>query len=188
MHIPGLTVVYPSTPSDAKELLKASIRNNSPVIFVEHKYLYGMRGPVSTADISAEIGKAVKLTEGNKLTVVTYGRMVHYCLKAIEELDYAKNNVEVIDLRTLKPLDKELLVSSVTKTGRLLVVEEAHGICGVAAEVASLIAEEAFSCLKAPPQRLSAADVPVPFSPYLEDKVFPSVEDIKTAVKKMIGV
>ena len=185
-HIPGLIVIYPSTPYEAKSLLKAAIRQDSPVIFVEHKYLYGMRGPVADENYTEDIGKAVYKSKGDELTVVSYGRMLHYCVNALRELNLPKNTVELIDLRTIKPLDKELIKSSVRKTGRLLVVEECHGICSVGSQILNIAVQECFKSMKAAAKKLSAADLPIPFSPYLEDSIFPSVEQIKSTVKGML--
>lgn len=186
MHIPGLKVVYPSTPSDAYLLMKEAINLDSPVIFIEHKFLYGKRGRVQLSrENPAIFGKGKVLKEGDQLTVVSYGRMAQSCLEAIEGLKTKSDSIELIDLRTLKPLDKELILRSVSKTKKLLVVEEGNQACGVGAEIISLAAENLPASSGLLVKRLSAAENPIPFSPYLEDSCFPGVEQIRVMIEEM---
>jgi len=181
-HVPGLKVVQPSTPYDAKGLLKAAVRDNNPVIYLEHKHLYRrIREDVPDDDFVVPIGVADVKREGGDLTIVTYGAMVHEALAAAERLSAEGAECEVIDLRTLTPLDKEAFLTSVRKTSRALVVYEAHLTGGFGGEVAAIIAQEAFDVLDAPVTRVASADVPVPFSAPLEDAVLPSAAKIYAA-------
>ncbi len=173
-HVPGLKVVQPSTPYEAKGLLKAAIRDNNPVLYFEHKHLYRrIREDVPEEDYEVPIGVADVKREGRDLTIVTYGAMVHASLEVAERLSKEGAEVEIVDLRTLTPLDKECFLASVRKTGRALVVHEAHLTSGFGGEVASTIAEEAWESLDAPVKRIGSLDVPIPFSPTLEDAVLP---------------
>ena len=181
-HVPGLKVVQPSTPYDAKGLLKAAVRDNNPVVYLEHKHLYRrIREEVPDTDYIVPIGVADVKREGGDLTIVTYGAMVHESLSAAERLSREGAECEVIDLRTLTPLDKEAFLSSVRKTSRALVVYEAHLTGGFGGEVAAIIAQEAFDALDAPVTRVASVDVPVPFSAPLEDAVLPSAAKIYAA-------
>jgi len=181
-HVPGLKVVQPSTPYDAKGLLKAAIRDNNPVIYFEHKHLYRrIREEVPDDDFVVPLGVADIKREGRDLTIVTYGAMVHESLSAAERLSNEGAECEVIDLRTLSPLDKETFLASVRRTSRALVVYEAHLTSGFGAEVAAIIAQEAFDALDAPVTRVASLDVPVPFSPPLEDAVLPNAQKIYDA-------
>ncbi len=186
-HTPGLKVVTPTTPYDAKGLLKASIRDDNPVVFLEHKKSYRMvRGEVPEDDYVLPIGDAEVKRAGSDVTVVTYGLMLHYCLEAAESLAGEGVSVEVVDLRTLKPLDRDTILNSVTKTGKLLIVHEDNISGGVGAEVAALVCEEAFDSLDAPITRLCGPDVPtMPFAPTLEDVYLPNTEKIAEALKKL---
>ena len=186
-HTPGLKVVAPSTPYDAKGLLKSSIRDNSPVVFVEHKKSYRLvRGEVPEEDYCLPIGVADVKRDGSDVTVVTYGLMVHYCLAAAAHLEGEGVSVEVIDLRTLKPLDRETILGSVKKTGKALVVHEDNITGGVGAEVAALLAEEAFEYLDAPITRLCGPDIPtMPFAPTLEEAYLPDTGKIAAALRKL---
>jgi 2-oxoisovalerate dehydrogenase E1 component beta subunit len=178
-HVPGLKVVAPSTPYDAKGLLKAAIRDNNPVIYFEHKHLYRrIREDVPDEDFVVALGEADIKREGSDLTIVTYGSMVHESLAAAERL--AKDGVEceIVDLRSLCPLDKATFLASVRKTSRALVAYEAHLTGGFGGEVAAIIAEEAFDVLDAPVVRVASMDVPVPFAPRLEDAVLPNAQKI----------
>ncbi len=177
-HIPGLKVVMPSTPYDAKGLLKSSIRDDNPVIFIEHKILYNRKGPVPEEEYFVPLGKAEIKKEGDDFTIVATSRMVERALLASDELDKKGISVEVIDPRTLVPLDKETILSSVKKTGRVLIVHEACERAGFGAEIAAILAKEAFDYLDAPIERLGAKNTPMPFSPNLEDFVIPKVDDI----------
>src|SRR5262249_54708966 len=171
-HVPGLKVVQPSTPYDAKGLLKAAIRDNNPVIYLEHKHLYRpIREDVPDEVFTVPLGCAEVKRPGRDLTIVTYGAMVHESLAAAERLSKEGAECEVIDLRTLSPLDSDTFLESVRKTSRALVVYEAHLTGGFGAEVASIIAEHAFDVLDAPVTRCASLDVPVPFARPLEDPV-----------------
>jgi pyruvate dehydrogenase E1 component beta subunit len=163
-HVPGLKVVMPSTPMDAKGLLLAAIRDEDPVIFIEHKLLYNRRGPVPEEDYEIPLGVASVRRAGNDVTLVSWSDMVHYSLDAAKELSAEGVEVEVIDLRTLVPLDEEAVLSSVRKTGRLVVSHEAVRRCGYGAEVSSIVAEREFHSLKAPIRIVAAKNTPIPFS------------------------
>lgn len=186
-HTPGLTIVYPSTPYDAKGLLKAAIRDDGPVIFEEHKGLYrapGLREVLPDDDYVVELGKARTAREGSDVTVVTYGAMVHKSLEAAEQVAAADGvSVEVIDLRTLLPLDDDAIVAAVRKTGRLLIVHEDTRTGGIAGEIAMRVNEHAFEWLDAPILRVTALDGPVPYAAELEDRFLPSVGDIVDALR-----
>jgi len=178
-HVPGLKVVQPSTPYDAKGLLKAAVRDNNPVVYLEHKHLYRrIRAEVPDDDYVVPIGKADVKRGGDDLTMITYGAMVHESLEAAERLAEQGTECEVIDLRTLRPLDAETILASVKKTSRALVVHEAHLTGGVGGEVAAIIAQQAFAWLDAPVTRVGSLDVPVPFAGVLEDAVLPSAAKI----------
>jgi 2-oxoisovalerate dehydrogenase E1 component beta subunit len=181
-HVPGLKVVQPSTPYDAKGLLKAAIRDNNPVIYFEHKHLYRrIREDLPEDDFIVPLGVADIKREGRDLTMVTYGAMVHECLAVADRLSNEGAQCEVIDLRTLCPLDKASFLTSVRKTSRALVVYEAHLTGGFGGEVAAIIAQEAFDALDAPVTRVASLDVPVPFSAPLEDAVLPNADKIYRA-------
>lgn len=188
-HTPGLKVIAPSTPYDAKGLLKSAIRDDNPVVFLEHKKTYRLvRGEVPDAEYTIPIGKADVKRAGRNITVVSYGLMLHYCLEAAELLAKEGLDVEALDLRTLKPLDKETIVASVKKTGRLLVVHEANVTGGVGAEVAALVSSEAFEYLDAPITRLCGPDVPtMPFAQSLEDAYMPNTEKISAAMRQLVA-
>jgi 2-oxoisovalerate dehydrogenase E1 component beta subunit len=186
-HVPGLKVVQPSTPYDAKGLLKAAIRDNNPVVYFEHKHLYRrIREEVPDEDFVVPLGKADVKREGRDLTIVTYGAMVHESLTAAERLSKQGADCEVIDLRTLCPLDKETFLASVRRTSRALVVYEAHLTSGFGAEVAAIIAQDAFDALDAPVTRVASLDVPVPFSGPLEDAVLPNADKIFDAAVEVL--
>jgi pyruvate/2-oxoglutarate/acetoin dehydrogenase E1 component len=179
VHAPGLKVVAPGTPADAKGLLIAAIRDNNPVIFLESKVLYrSEKGFVPSGEYVVPIGKANIAREGEQLSIITYGAQVREALSAAETLCGEGISVEVIDLRSLKPLDSETILASVRKTGKVLVVHSANRLLGMGAEVAALIADQAFEWLDAPVRRIGGLDVPVPFSPPLEDAYRPSAEKI----------
>jgi 2-oxoisovalerate dehydrogenase E1 component beta subunit len=181
-HVPGLKVVQPSTPYDAKGLLKAAIRDNDPVIYFEHKHLYRrIREDVPEDDYVVPLGVADVKRAGRDLTIVTYGAMVHESLAAADRLAAEGAECEVIDLRTLCPLDTRTFLDSVRRTSRALVVHEAHLTGGFGGEVAAIIAERAFDVLDAPVTRVGGLDVPVPFSGVLEDEVLPNADKIYRA-------
>ena len=186
-HTPGLKVVAPATPYDAKGLLKASIRDNNPVVFVEHKKTYRLvRGEVPEDEYVLPIGKADVKRSGTDITVVTYGLMLHYCLEAADTLSQEGTSVEVVDLRTLKPLDRDAILDSVKKTGKVLIVHEDNITGGVGAEVSALLAEEAFEYLDGPITRLCGPDIPtMPFAPTLEDAYMPNADKIAVALRKL---
>jgi pyruvate dehydrogenase E1 component beta subunit len=187
IHVPGLKVVLPATPYDAKGLLKASIRDDDPVLYFEHKALYRTRGPVPDADYIVPIGRAEIKRHGRDVTLVTYSQMVLRGLEAAGRLAQEGVDLEVVDVRSLFPLDKETIFSSVKKTHRVLVAHEACERGGAGAELAAVIAEEMFDQLDAPIQRLGARNTPIPFSPPLERAVVPQVDDIVAAVKDVYG-
>ncbi len=186
-HVPGLKVVLPSTPFDAKGLLKSAIRDEDPVLFLEHKKTYRLiKGEVPEDDYTVPIGKADVKRPGSRMTVITYGYMVHLCLQAAAALAEEGIDVEVLDLRTLRPLDEDAIIESTQKTGRVLIVHEDNKTLGIGAEVAALIGEEAFGFLDAPVTRLAAPEVPqTPFSPPLEEFCLPSEDQIKDALRKL---
>ncbi len=187
VHIPGLLVVMPSTPYDAKGLLKSSIRNDNPVIFIEHKMLYGAKGEVPDEDYTVPIGKAAVARKGSDITIIAYSYILQTALSAAEELASCGIECEVIDVRTLKPLDMETISDSIKKTGRVITVSEACKTGGFSAELTSRIVEDCFDYLDAPVIRLAGADVPIPMSPVLEKAAIPQMEDIVKAARKMIA-
>ena len=186
-HTPGLKVVSPATPYDAKGLLKSSVRDDNPVVFLEHKKTYRLvRGEVPEEDYTIPIGVADVKRQGRDLTVVTYGLTLHYCLEAAEVLSKEGLEVEVVDLRTLKPLDGDTVLASVRKTGKLLIVHEDNITGGVGAEVAALAADQAFEHLDGPISRLCGPDVPtMPFAQTLEDAYMPDTEKVVQALRKL---
>ena len=186
-HVPGIKVVLPSTPYDAKGLLIQSIRDNDPVIFCEHKNLYAMEGEVPEEPYAIPFAEANYVREGDDVSIVALGMMVHRALEAAESL--AKNGVscEVIDLRTTSPMDEDTILESVEKTGRLVVVDESHPRCNIATDVSALAAQKAFKSLKAQIEMVTAPHVPVPFSPVLEDEYIPSAAKIEQAVRAVMG-
>lgn len=187
-HVPGLKVVMPSTPADAKGLLKSSIRENNPVIFIEHQMLYSTKGQVPDGEYTIPLGKAEVKREGKDLTLVTWSWEVLHALKAAEVLAERGIDVEVVDPRTLNPFDWETVGKSIEKTGRLLIVHQACRTSGFGAEVAAEAAEKFFYSLDGPIVRLAAANTPVPYNRFLEAKQYPQTEDIVSHVEKMMMV
>jgi len=187
VHTPGLIVVYPATPADAKALLKAAIRDDNPVIFLEHEGLYNFEDEVPDDLEPGVIGQAKVAREGDDVTIVAYGAMTHVALEAAEQLGKENVQAEVIDLRTLRPWDKETVTSSVAKTHRAVVVEEPPPVCGLAAEVATNLYEIVFDDLDAPIERVSGADVPLPYARQLEQACIPQAPDVIRAVHKTLG-
>jgi 2-oxoisovalerate dehydrogenase E1 component len=187
VHFPGIYVVMPATPYDAKGLLKTCIRDDNPIMFIEHKMLYGTRGPVPEEEYLIPLGVADVKRPGKDATVVAYSRQVLFALQAAEQLATEGIEAEVVDLRCLKPLDMATVVESVKKTGRLVVVNEAYRTGGFPGELITRICEEAFFFLDAPPVRVTAADVPVPMSQVLEDAAIPQVADIVRTVRGIMG-
>ena len=184
--IPGLKVVLPSNPNAARGLLKSAIRDNNPVIFLEHKRLYAKKGEVvDDPDFTIPLGKAAVVKEGPDLTIVTYSYMVDFAQKAAVELAKKNINVEIIDLQTIKPLDIETILESVKKTGRLLVLQETWLSCSVASEVSAQVAEKGFEYLKCPIRRIGSKDSPIPFGIELSEFVLPKVTDIIEIAEEM---
>ena len=186
-HVPGLKVVMPSTPYDAKGLLRSSIRDEDPVLFFEHKKMYrSVRGDVPDGEYTVPLGRAAVTRPGTQLTVVAYGLMAHYALEAAERVEDEGISAEVVDLRTLRPLDKETVLDSVRKTGKCLVVYEDNRFGGYGAEVAEIVAEEAFDYLDGPVTRAAGPDVPgVPYNHVLEDWFMLNPEKIADAMRKL---
>jgi acetoin:2,6-dichlorophenolindophenol oxidoreductase subunit beta len=185
-HIPGLKVVLPSSPYEGKGLLKSAIRDNNPVIFFEDKLLYNTSGPVPTEEYTLPLGVAAVKRSGDDLTLIATSSMVAVAMDAAEQLAAVGISAEVIDPRTLVPLDEATLVRSVQKTGRCIVIDEGHRRFGAGAELAALVAQEAFYDLDAPVERIGAMDVPVPFSPVLEDLTIPTVQQVVDAGRRIM--
>ncbi len=186
-HIPGLKVVVPSTPYDTKGLLIQSIRDNDPVIFLEHKNLYGFEGEVPEQSYAIPFGEANVVRDGKSVTIVGYGLMVHRALDAAAGLAREGVDCEVIDLRTLSPLDIDTVIESVEKTGHLVCVDEANPRCSIAADISAQVAQQAFGALKGPIEMVTAPHVPVPFSPTLEDLYIPGAAQIVAAVRRTMA-
>jgi pyruvate/2-oxoglutarate/acetoin dehydrogenase E1 component len=184
--IPGLKVVMPSTPADARGLLKSSIRADDPIMFIENKVLYGDKGLVSDdPDFLIPIGKANVVRPGANVTIVSWSRQLLLSLKAADALAAEGINCEVIDLRTISPLDMATILASLAKTGRLLVVEEGHKSFGIGAEISARVMEQGFDLLEGPVQRVATLDTPIPFSPPLEAAAIPNAAKIAAAVRSM---
>jgi pyruvate dehydrogenase E1 component beta subunit len=189
MNIPGLKIILPSTPYDMKGLMKSAIRDNNPVLSFEHMAMGRVKGEVPEGDYTVPLGQARVAREGSDVTVVALARMVHEALAAADEMQAEGVSLEVVDPRTLVPLDREAIRASVAKTGRLVVVDEACATCGAAAEITALVAEDpqTFSHLKASPRRVCAPDVPIPYSPPMEAYVIPDKVRIAAAVRGVLG-
>ncbi len=185
IHFPGLKVVYPSTPYDAKGLIKTAVREDNPVLFYEHKLLYGVKGEIPEEEYTLPIGKAEVKREGSDVTIVSYGWTLHKCLRAAEQLSGDGIEAEVIDLRSLRPLDKECIFRSLKKTAKLVTAEEGTKMGGVGAEVAAVVAEEGLHYLDGPVKRVAAAEVIIPSSRYGDQLVIPQPPDIVRAVKEL---
>jgi acetoin:2,6-dichlorophenolindophenol oxidoreductase subunit beta len=186
-HIPGLKVVVPATPYDAKGLLIQAIRDDDPVIFLEHKVLYTLEGDVPEEPYAIPFGEAEIVREGSDITVVAIGRMVHLTMQAAEALQQESISVEIIDPRTTSPLDEETILESVENTGRLVVVDEANPRCSMATDITARVAQEAFGSLQAAPRMVTAPHTPVPFAPILEDAYVPTAEGIAQAIRETAG-
>ncbi len=188
-HAPGIKVVVPSTTYDAKGLLKAAIRDNNPVLYLEHKLLYRMpelREELPIEDYVVPIGKAITRREGEHMTILTYGAIVHQCLKAAQTLEQEDDlQVEVIDLRSLAPLDRDVILESVKRTNKVLIVHEDTLTGGIGAELAAILAEDLFEYLDGPITRVAAPDVPFPYAPQLEAAFLPNAEKIVAAARKL---
>ncbi len=186
VHTPGLKVVYPATPYDAKGLIKSAIRDNNPVLFFEHKFLYRrIKEEIPDDDYVVPLGKAVVKREGRDLTIVTYAAMLHTSLEAAAELAKEGIEAEVIDLRTLMPLDRGAIIASVKKTNKLLVVHEDTKTGGIAGEIAAIVCEEAFEELDGPVLRVTSLDTPVPYAPPLEERFLPNPQKIADAAREL---
>ena len=188
VHTPGLKVVYPSTAHDAKGLLKSAIRDNNPVLFFEHKYLYRrIKEELPEGDYTVPLGKAAVRREGRDLTIISYAAMMYPALEAAEQLAGEGIEAEVIDLRTLLPLDRETILASVKKTSKLLIVHEDTRTGGIAGEIAALVCEGAFEDLDGPIARVTALDTPTPYSPPLEEHFLPNTAKIVAAARELAG-
>jgi pyruvate dehydrogenase E1 component beta subunit len=185
-HFPGLKVVAPGTPADAKGLLKAAIRSNDPIMFIEHATLYQVRGEVPDGDYIVPIGKSTVQRSGDHVTIVTYSKMLELSLKAAEQLAKDGIEAEIVDLRTLRPLDLEPVIESFKKTNRAVIVEEGWKSFGVGAEISAQIYEHAFDYVDAPIKRVAQKEVPLPYNRNLEQMALPQVEDIIKAVKEVL--
>lgn len=185
VHLPGLKVITPATAADAKGLLKTALRQDDPVIFVEHKGLYEVKGPVPEGEHLVPLGKADIAREGSDVTVVAVSKMRYVALEAAEKLDAEGISVEVVDPRSLSPLDEETILDSVRKTGRLVVVDEDNPRCGVAADIVAMATSKAFDALQAAPAMLTPPHTPVPFAPTLEDFYLPNAERLVAVVRQM---
>jgi pyruvate/2-oxoglutarate/acetoin dehydrogenase E1 component len=186
LHIPGIKVVIPSTPYDGKGLLKAAIRDDNPVVFIEQSMLYGRLGPVPDGEYIIELGKADIKKEGNDITLIAWSRMVQDALNAAEELEKEGISVEVLDPRTLVPLDTSTIIKSVSKTGKVIIYHEAMKRGGAGAEIAATINELCFEYLEAPIMRIGALEVPIPQSPILEKVVVPNKDRILSSARKLM--
>jgi len=185
-HIPGLKVVMPATPYDAKGMLIQAIRDNDPVIFCEHKMLYTLEGEVPEESYTVPFGEANVVREGDDVTIVTLGRMVHLSDQAAQAMQKKGVHVEVIDLRSTSPLDEATILESVERTGRLVVVDESHPRCSMASDIAGIVAQKAFGALKAPIEQVTGPHTPVPFSDSLEDIYIPTAGAIESAVGRVM--
>jgi len=185
-HVPGLKIVVPSTPADCKGLLKSAVRDPDPVLFFEHKKSYRrIRGEVPAGDVTIPLGQADVKRDGSDVTVITYGVGVHLALEAAERVQHDGISVEVLDLRTLAPLDRDAIGRSVGKTNKVLVVHEDSKTGGIGAEIAAIIAEEYFDRLDGPILRVAAADTHIPYAPGLEEAVIPNVNDVEVALRRL---
>ena len=185
-HVPGLKVICPGTPADAKGLLKSAIRDDDPIVFMEGEMLYNTKGEVPDGEVLIPIGKAEIKREGSDVTLVCHGKMVGLALKAADELAGQDINAEVVDLRTIRPLDSDAVLDSVVKTNRCVIVEEGWPFAGVGAQVVDIIQREVFDSLDAPIQRVTNADVPMPYNRSLERAAKPDVPKIVEAAKKVL--
>ena len=187
-HVPGLKVVTPSTPADAKGLLKAAIRDDNPVVFIESEVMYALKGDVPAGEHVVPLGVADVKRPGRDVTLVAWSKMVHTALKAADVLTGEGIEAEVVDLRTLRPLDERAVLASVARTHRCVVVQEGWPFAGVAAEVIALVAREGFDDLDAPPERVTNLDVPMPYARNLENVVLPSPERVVATVRRVLGL
>ncbi len=186
MNIPGLIIVAPATPYEAKGMLISAIRNNDPVVFLEHKLLYNKKGEVPAEPYEVELFKAEIERQGNDITIVATLHMLELAHKAAAQMEKEGISVEIVDPRTICPLDKQTIIESVAKTGRLVIVQEGPKVMGFGAEVGAMISEDLFEYLKSPVKRVTSLDVPVSFSPVLEDYINPTVEHVTTACREVM--
>jgi pyruvate/2-oxoglutarate/acetoin dehydrogenase E1 component len=189
MNVPGLKIILPATPYDMKGLMKTAIRDNNPVIFFEHMALGAMEGEVPEEEYTIPFGQAVIRHEGNDVTVVALAKMIHETLAVVDEMESEGISLEIIDPRTLVPMDRETIKASVAKTGRLVVVDEACITCSAAAEITALAVEDGkvFGKMKSAPKRVCGLDVPIPYSPPMEQYALPDQENIKTAIREVMA-
>ena len=187
VHTPGLKVVVPSTPEDVKGLMKTAIRDDGPVLFIEHKGLYNSKGMIPDGEYAIPFGRARICREGTDLTLLAVGRMVHVALEAASRLEAAGISVEVIDPRTVAPLDREAIAASIRKTGRIAIVDEAPAPCGFSGEVFAIACEDCFDDLDGPPLRICSLAAPNPFSPVLENQMIPSVERVVSEIRRSLS-
>jgi len=185
-HFPGLKVIAPGTPADAKGLLKAAIRSNDPILFIEHSTLYQVRGEVPDGDYLVPIGKSTVQRPGEHVTIVTYSKMLELSMKAADELAKEGIEVEIVDLRTLRPLDIDPVIESIKKTNRGVIVEEGWKSFGVGSEISARIYEQAFDYIDAPIIRVAQKEVPLPYNQTLEQLALPQIDDIIKAVKEVL--
>ena len=185
-NVPGLKVVVPSTPYDAKGLLKAAIRDNDPVIFMESEQMYGDKGEVPEGEYIIPLGVADIKREGSDVTIVSFGKIIKEAFKAADTLAQEGISCEIIDLRTVRPLDQDAIINSVKKTNRLVILEEAWPFASISSEITYLVQEQAFDFLDAPIQRITTADTPAPYSPVLLEEWLPNANDVVNAVKKVL--
>ncbi|MEG0037189.1 MAG: alpha-ketoacid dehydrogenase subunit beta, partial [Victivallaceae bacterium] len=186
-NFPGLIIVAPCTPFDAKGLLKSSIRSNNPVLFLENELQYHIQGEVPTEEYTVPLGKARMVQEGKDITIIGYSRMISVCLEAISVVKNLGISVELIDLRTIKPLDVSSILRSVHKTGKCLIVEEGHYFSGIGAEIAATLVSLAFDSLDAPVLRVTQKETPMPYSKILEANSLPNADRVVEAIKKLMG-
>ena len=186
-HVPGLKVVVPSTPADGKGLLKSALRQDDPIIFIESEVMYGLKGEVPAGEHVIPLGVADVKRHGRDVTLITWGKMVHVSLRAAEALAAEGIDVEVLDLRTIRPLDTAAIVDSVRRTHRVVVVQEGWPFASVSTEVVTVVVEQAFDDLDAPPERVTSLDVPMPYAFSLEPVVLPSPERVVTVVRRLLG-
>jgi len=185
-HIPGLKVVMPSTPYDAKGLFKSAIRDNDPVVYMEHGSLYGIKGQIPEEDYTIPIGVGDIKREGKDISIITYSYMVHKALAAAKTLEADGIDVEIVDLRTLRPMDTDIIIESVKKTHRVVVLHEACVTGGIGGEIVAKIAENAFDYIDAPIKRVGVPDVPIPYAKSLEDTIVPNEEKLITCIKEVL--
>ena len=187
MHIPGIKIVAPSNVRDAKGLLNSSIKDNNPVIYIEHKSLYETKEDTTDIEEYIPIGKAKVVKEGNNLTIITFSKTVNDCVQIADKLEDEDISIEVIDLRTIKPIDMDTIKQSIEKTKKVVIIEEGYSVCGVASELISKINETCFYSLDAPIKRVCSLDVPIPCCPAFENEIIPSLKRIESAIRDVLN-